>query len=145
MKSTPALVLATVLISSISVSAQTTAQPLRAPDGSTHTTIPSVGVQPYKGMPFSGTATTVWTRPMEGGGTITTYAKKKVFRDSEGRVYGERHRFAGADIDPETTLIEFRITDPVTQTLTICEVANHHCIATSHRPQLSEAIRGAFR
>jgi hypothetical protein len=105
-----------------------------------HTTVPSIGVQPFKGMPFSGTATTVWTRPMDGGGSVTAYATKKVFRDNEGRVYSERHHFAGPDVDPQTTLHEFSIADPVAQTRTVCEVASHHCIVTGYRLQLSEAI-----
>jgi hypothetical protein len=47
--------------------------------------------------------------------SITTYLDAKAIRDSQGRLYRERHRFGPANVDPESTLIEFLIDDPVSR------------------------------
>jgi hypothetical protein len=143
MRSTAALLLAIFLACGVSVYAQTATQPERGPDRTSNTQVPGVDVLPYKGLPFSGVGTTVWSRPIDGGGSITTYVKGNIFRDSQGRIYRERHHFAAANVDPKLTLHEFSILDPVSLTRTTCQTAARHCVITRYRPQFSTAISAA--
>jgi len=70
-------------------------------------------------------------------GTITSTLTAKVLRDSQGRLYRERHHFAAADADPQKTLYEFYVLDPTTHTRTDCTVFNHQCVVTPYHPRLS--------
>jgi hypothetical protein len=71
------------------------------------------------------------------------HVKGNIFRDSQGKIYRERHHFAGANVDPKLTLHEFSILDPVNLTRTTCETATRHCVITRYRPQFSTAIVAA--
>lgn len=92
-------------------------------------------------MPFTGIDKIVWTRPAEDGVTITRYAVAKVFRDSQGRVYRENHHFGLENADPQSTLYQFTVRDPVNQTHTICDVASHVCHIVSYQPLLSSTVQ----
>lgn len=127
-------------------SLQAQSAPVRGPDGNTRTTTPGIDVLPYPNRPFSGTDTIVRTRVIEGGGTITTSLTAKVVRDSQGRLYRERHYFATADVDPQKTLYEFTVFDPISHTRTICTLAARQCTVTNYHPQFSYRMQptGAF-
>jgi hypothetical protein len=125
------------IVSVLSARAQATDQLQRGADNVSSTYVPGIDVLPLPKMPFSGMDRIVWTRPLEGGGTITTYLEAKVFRDTQGRLYRERHQFSVADADSATTLIDFTILDPLLHTRTTCIRANHLCHITGYRPVLS--------
>jgi hypothetical protein len=125
---------------------QAQSAPARGPDGSMRTITPGIEVLPYLNRPFSGTDTIVKTLPIEGGGTITTSETSKIARDSQGRLYRERHHFAAVDVDPEKTLYEFYVLDPISHTHTACTIATHQCTRTSYHPRFSYPVQptGAF-
>jgi hypothetical protein len=128
-----------LLLLAATLAAQTA--PPRGPDSSTRTTTPGVEVLAYPNLPFSATDTIVRSQPMDGGGTVTTSETSKVFRDSQGRVYRERHRFAPQGADPDHTLFEFYILDPVAHTRTACTIATRDCTLTTFYPQLNFGLR----
>jgi hypothetical protein len=100
----------------------------RGPDGGTRTLISSVAVLPLPGAPFSATSKITFTRAAGEGGSVVTYGIAKIYRDSEGRVYRERHHFSpDPNVDPRTTLVEFFVRDPVAHTLTLCIRATRRC------------------
>ncbi len=127
------------------LSAQTSA--LRGPDGGTQTRISSVDVLPLPGAPFSATSIITWTRTAGEGASVVTYGIAKVFRDSQGRVYRERHHFSpNPNVDPRTTLFEFSVRDPLAHTLTVCTRALHVCTIENYRAGRVPALQpvGSF-
>ena len=140
-----ATLLVVALATSVS-SLQAQNAPARGPDGSERTIIPGIEVPPSPNRPFSGTDTLVRTRLIEGGGTVTTSMTSKVVRDSQGRLYRERHHFATPDVDPQKTLYEFTIYDPISHTSTACTVATRQCKLSSYHPRFSDRLQptGSF-
>jgi hypothetical protein len=130
-----------LLASSSFLYAQTAPTPPRGPDNFASTTIPGIEVTSYPNLPFSATDTIVRTRPVEGGGSVITSATSKVFRDSQGKVYRERHHLSPQDVDPEKTIYGFSILDPVARTRTTCMIATHQCDITHFYPQLAFQFR----
>lgn len=130
------LTLAVILAGTMSFPLLAQSAPDRGPDGRTQTIVPGIDVLPFPGLPFSGTDTIVRTRLVEGGGSVVTSETSKVIRDSQGRLYRERHRFALPDTDPQKTLYIFYVLDPVTRTRTECMLATHRCTVTNYRPRL---------
>jgi len=126
-----------VLSSSLALQAQTASAPPRGPDPVTKSFTPGIDVLPYPNLPFSGTDTIVETRPIEGGGAIINALTARVVRDSQGRIYRERHHFAPQGTDPQKTLYQFYILDPATSTQTDCTIATHQCVINGYHPQLS--------
>lgn len=135
------LVIFCIAISSLQ--AQTAPQPQRGPDGTSRTSMPGIEVYPFSGMPFSGKDNIVWTRTADGGGTITTYVEANVARDSQGRVYRERHRYSPTNTNSQSTLTEFFVLDPTAHTRTTCIYAMHHCSITFYHSPLSIRERPA--
>lgn len=89
--------------------------------------VPGIDILPYTGMPFTGSFTTIRVVTMQDGSTVTTSVTDRVARDSQGRVFRERHHFAPVDTDPATTFINFYIFDPTTHTQIVCFVAAKRC------------------
>jgi hypothetical protein len=133
------LLLAT-LVGISSLQAQTAPQLERGPDGEVRTSVPGVEVLPIPGLPFTGRGHTTFTRTAEGGVSLTTYLEANVGRDSQGRVYRERHHFGPQGINPKTTLYESFVLDPIAHTRTTCYYAIHRCSITSYHPKLSFAL-----
>jgi len=133
-----------VLLSSTTLlHAQTASSPERGPDAVTRSITPGIEVLPYPNLPFSGMDTITQTRLTQDGGSVVTSLTAQVARDSQGRVYRERHSFAPQGTDPQKTLHEFYILDPTTGTRTECTLATHHCIVTGYRPQFSVRLMPA--
>jgi hypothetical protein len=138
MRSSNLLLLAT-LAGFSSLLAQTPTQVQRGPDSGVRIRVPGVDVLPIPGMPFTGRGHTVFTRTADGGISLTSYLEANVGRDSQGRVYRESHHFGPAGVDPQTTLYESYVLDPVAHTRTDCIYAIHRCNITSYYPKLSFA------
>ncbi len=126
-----------LLSSSPLLQAQTVAEPSRGPDSPTRTITPGIEILPYPNLPFSAVDTIIQTRPLEGGGSVVTSVIARAVRDSQGRVYRERHAFAPEGTDPQKTLYEFYILDPIASARTACTLATHQCVVTSYHPQFS--------
>jgi hypothetical protein len=123
-----------------SLHAQTPAQPQRGPDSGSKIFVPGIDILPLPGMPFTGRGHTTVTRTTENGVTITTYLEANAGRDSQGRVYRERHRFGPDGVNPQTTLYASYVLDPIARTRTECDYATHRCTIANYRPQLSFAV-----
>jgi hypothetical protein len=111
-------------------------QPQRGPDNTPTTIVNGIDVLALPGMPFSAIDKIVWTRTLEGAGSSVLTFQAKVARDSQGRLYRERHHFGPANADPESTLFEFFVIDPTTRTRTDCVLAQHLCHIVNYMPQL---------
>ncbi len=105
----------------------------RGPDGNTRTIIPGIEVPPVPRLPFTGTDTIVRVRPVDGGSVVTSEVSK-VARDSQGRLYRERHHFGPLDGDPQKTLYVFYILDPIARTRTECMLATKQCTISRYYP-----------
>jgi len=124
-----------------SAHAQTAPQAQRGPDSVSNTFVPGIDILPLTGAPFSGIDKIVWTRPTGGGDSVTVSLEAKAVRDSQGRLYRERHCFCPAGIDPEKTMQEFTISDPVTNLRITCVKSTHWCHIFTFKPQLSFAVQ----
>ncbi len=135
-----------LLTLSFSSRAQTDADVTRGPDQFTETSIPGIDILPYPGMPFTGSFTGVRVMKLQDGGTIATTSTVRVARDSQGRVFRERHYYAPLNTDTDKTLIDFFIFDPTTHTQVDCFVATKRCTAGFYYRNLNlvEANVGPF-
>lgn len=138
-RSISAVFLLSSLALAAGISAQTNPTPTHGPDGGTETFVTGIEVLPYPGLPFTATETVVRVRTLSDGGTITSTLTVKKVRDSQGRIYDERHHFTGGDMDTQKTLYQFEIFDPTAHTRTDCIVATKQCVITSYRPRFTFA------
>jgi hypothetical protein len=138
-----ALLVASLLVVSplIAQESQGSDEPLRGPDGGTHYFVSGVTVLPVAGKPFSGRSTTEWTRTLEDGSIVRTHLLSVVARDSQGRIYRERHKFVSLNSNEQSPLEAIRIFDPVTHTETFCHAATHLCDVTPYHARTSFAPR----
>jgi hypothetical protein len=90
---------------------------------------------PIPGAPLSGKSNIVWTRTLADGSTVTTHETSILARDSEGRMYRERHDFTPMNVDPMSRWTEIQIYDTVKHTKTICSLYNRRCELTDYYPQ----------
>ncbi len=121
--------------------AQAPSELQRGPDYSMKNFVPGIEVPALAGMPFVGKDTITWNRPLDGGDSTTVALEAIIARDSQGRVYRERHRFAAVGVDPKTTLYESFVNDPVNHTRTTCNFMAHRCSITNYRPNVSLAMQ----
>lgn len=128
--------LAALLLVAFPLAAQDSDESSRGPDGRTHYFVDGITVLPVPGKPFSGRSTTEWTRTLEDGSTVTTHLFAMVVRDSEGRIYRERHQFVPTGGDRLSPMTAIRIFDPITHTRTDCEMATHQCEVTSYHAKV---------
>jgi len=115
-----------------SLFAQDSEELMRGPDGGTTYHVDGISVRPLPGQPFSGRSTTEWTRTLQDGSVVTTHLFAMVARDSQGRIYREGRNFVPVNSNQEPKRFRFKIADPITHTLTICNVANHSCTVTDY-------------
>jgi hypothetical protein len=72
------------------VQAQPPTRPPQAQDGGTREVLESIAIPPLANAPFTGTLVTEWTRPMADSGNYTLTNRRRIARDSAGRIYEER-------------------------------------------------------
>jgi hypothetical protein len=72
------------------VQVQPPTRPPQTQDGGTRKVLESIAIPPLANAPFSGTLVTEWTRPMADGGNYTLTNRRRIARDSAGRIYEER-------------------------------------------------------
>ena len=130
------LLLCSVLLSAAAPICAQSAADEHAPDAMASTFVPGVEVAPIPGLPFTADEKIIWTRPVEGGGTITSSLISKIVRDRQGRVYRERHHFGPATLDAAASMYQFYILDPVAKTATICLRPQRvcHIVPLNQRP-----------
>ena len=112
----------------------------RGPDAGMTSKVEGIETLPIPGLPFSATDKIAWTRPLEGGGSTTTYLEANVARDSQGRMYRESHRFAVAGASAESTMLASYVYDPVNRSKTSCWYKTRSCTITSYHPHPQRGI-----
>jgi hypothetical protein len=103
-------------------------------DGGTDEVLQSIEIPPIAKAPFSLMLETEWTRPLTDGGNWTIANRRKIARDSSGRIYQERWLLApkGGKVSSRMSFIQ--IADPVKHTGMTCEVRSHKCMVGSYFP-----------
>ena len=117
-------------------------RPARAQDGGTREVLESIVIPPLANAPFSGTLATEWARPMADGGTYTLANKRRIVRDSAGRIYEERWMLVPKGSDVKSSMNFIQIADPNNHTLYTCSTSKKICDLTEYRPPQSAAFEG---
>jgi hypothetical protein len=91
-------------------------------DGGTRQTLESIFIPPMAHAPFSLTLETEWSRPMGGGGTYTLVNKRRIMRDSTGRIYQERWLLVPKNGKMESVMDFIQISNPADHTLYNCQI-----------------------
>jgi hypothetical protein len=112
-----------------------TAQQPAGPAESSHVRADGIQVLVVAENPFLGRFSIDSSRSLDDGSVQTTHVETTVARDSEGRVYRERHSFASGNSDEQSRLTNFFILDPVAHTRTSCNVTARHCDITRFHGQ----------
>lgn len=110
-------------------------EPSRGPDGGTSLRVSGVEVLPIPGKPFSAKSSTQWIRTLEDGSTVRLRLEARIARDSQGRVYRERHHFVPENSSGPSPLHEIHIYDPVDRTQMLCNGRTYRCILSEYRPR----------
>ena len=113
--------------------AQTAAQSAtaHAPDGGTTLEIQSISVLPLTGAPFSATVHTEVVRILADGSTATTRNRRRVIRDSTGRIFQERaFFFPDGDANPRIRALQYE--DPNRHEYYDCIVAQRTCYVSTY-------------
>jgi hypothetical protein len=114
---------------------------MRGPDRGVEFFVNGISVLPVSGRPFSARSTTEWTRKLEDGTVVRNHLLTVVARDSQGRIYRERHDFVPTDSNQQSPLLAIRILDPVAHTETLCYVATHLCDIKVYHGRTSFTLR----
>jgi hypothetical protein len=96
--------------------------------------------------PFSARFGVDSSRSLDDGSVQTKHVETTVARDSQGRVYRERHSLAPGNSGEQPSLKNFFILDPAAHTRTSCNVTARHCDITRYRgvPFLRPIPDGSF-
>ena len=126
-------------------------RPGRAQDGGTREVLESIVIPPLANAPFSATLATEWARPMADGGTYTLANKRRIVRDSAGRIYEERWLLVPKGSDVKSSKNFIQIADPNNHTLYTCNTFKKICDLTRighrspHRSKARKRPRGHFK
>lgn len=102
-------------------------------DGGTDEVLQSIEIPPIAKAPFSFLLETEWIRPLAEGGTWTLANRRRIARDSSGRVYQERWLLAPKGSKIKSRMSYIQIADPITHTAMTCSAGNHKCILQPYR------------
>jgi hypothetical protein len=122
------------------VQAQPPTRPPQAQDGGTREVLESIAIPPLANAPFTGTLVTEWTRPMADSGNYTLTNRRRIARDSAGRIYEERWLLVPKGSDIKSSMNFIQIADPVNRTLTTCSTFHKRCDLSAYRPSASAAF-----
>jgi len=98
--------------------------------------IEGINIPHIANAPFRAKVVVRWDQPLVGGGTVSKMYYTMVARDSQGRVRRERRSFIPADSSDEPPLLTFSITDPISDTSTICTETTMACSRGLFRARL---------
>lgn len=125
------------------------APPQKAPqqftveDGGTREVLESIVIPPKAEAPFTLTLETEWAKALFDGGTITLVNKRRIARDSSGRIYQERWLLVPKNGKAESVMNVIQISDPNAHTHYNCFVLEepHVCVLTRFAPSTSAVYR----
>jgi hypothetical protein len=97
-------------------------------DGGVNQTLQSIYIPVLLNAPFTAIVHTEWARPMPGGGNVLLVNRRRVARDSEGRIYEERWALVPKD-GTESIMNLIQIADPGDHALYNCDMLEkpHRC------------------
>ena len=101
-------------------SPQKSSTQVRAEDGGVSEMMESIVVSAKPQAPFTLLLETEWVRALADGGTITLVNKRRIARDSEGRIYQERWFLVPKNGNIESEMTTIQVSDPRAHTLYNC-------------------------
>jgi hypothetical protein len=117
------------------VGPQKSDQQYYAEDGGAHGGIlESIVIPPKLNAPFTLLLETEWVRGLPDGGSITTVNKRRIARDTEGRIYMERWFLVPKDGKEKSQMTTIQISDPHNRTLYSCFMLreNRECVLITY-------------
>jgi hypothetical protein len=102
------------------ISAQTTQEGPRIPDGGAREVLVSIFIPSIPGAPFTATVNTESIRALPDGTRITLKNHRLIARDKSGRIFQERRLLVPEDGKQESIVTQTEITDPVSHDQHIC-------------------------
>jgi hypothetical protein len=139
--SRPCTVFAALIVLAGSAYGQSDAPSVSPPDGGSRQTLESIFIPPKPNAPFSMTLQTEWARPMGNGGTITLVNKRRIARDSSGRIYQERWLLVPKGGKIPSTMNYIQIADPFAHALYNCEVSSRRCLVLDYHGSTTAMYR----
>ncbi len=108
-----------------------------AEDGGVSETLESIVIPPKTQAPFTLTLQTEWVKTLYDGGTITSVNRRKIARDSKGRIYQERWFLVPKNGKEESQMTTIQISDPNKHTLYNCFMLQEpqRCVLSGYSPQ----------
>lgn len=101
---------------------------VHAPDGGTMTFVNNITILPIKNSPFNAVVSATFTRTLADGTTVTVgNQKRKVARDSAGRIFQERRAIGPLDDKHTSEIRQLEYSDPATHELIACNPFQHIC------------------
>jgi hypothetical protein len=100
---------------------------MHAPDGGTRQRVQSIDIPPSTNAPFSAVVTTELTTILPDGSKRTVRNHRTVARDSSGRVFQERRRFAPNGDKQTTPLGQLEYVDPNRHEMVLCSPQAQVC------------------
>jgi hypothetical protein len=112
-------------------------------DGGTREVLESIVIPPKAEAPFTLTLETEWVKALFDGGTITLVNKRRIARDSSGRIYQERWLLVPKNGKAESVMNVIQISDPSAHTHYNCFVSQepHVCVLTRFAPSTSTVYK----
>ncbi len=96
-------------------------------DGGVREVLESIAIPPVPHAPFTATLATEWIKYAADGGTVTLVNQRRIARDGQGRIYGERWWLVPKSGKVESTMNWIQLADPKQRTLYNCSTEKHIC------------------
>jgi hypothetical protein len=111
-------------------------QQFHVEDGGTTEVLESIEIAPKTDAPFTLILQTEWVKTLSDGGTITLVNKRKIARDSKGRIYQERWFVVPKTHPEQSQMTTIQISDPNAHTHMNCFMLDqrHQCVLGSFTP-----------
>src|SRR5271156_3533192 len=87
-------------------------------DGGVREVLESIAIPPVPHAPFTATLATEWIKYAADGGTVTLVNQRRIARDGQGRIYGERWWLVPKSGKVESTMNWIQLADPKQRTPT---------------------------
>jgi len=102
-------------------------------DGGVTETLQSIFIPPIMNAPFSLTLHTEWVKTLADGGTITVLNRRRISRDSKGRISQERAFLVPKNGKIESRAYLLQIIDPYKHAVYNCfKDSRHECVQLSY-------------
>ena len=111
-------------------------QTFHVEDGGTTEVLESIEIAPKTNAPFTLILETEWVKTLSDGGTITLVNKRKIARDTKGRIYQERWFVVPKTHPEQSQMTTIQISDPNAHTHMNCFMLDrrHQCVLGNFTP-----------